>query len=103
LQAVSAAVAGANYICPFVGRLDDIGQNGVDLIGEIMGIYKNYGFKTKVIVASIRNNNHILGSAKHGAHSVTIPFKLVNELLRHDLTDAGIKKFIEDWEKAKTK
>ncbi|OGS25433.1 MAG: transaldolase [Elusimicrobia bacterium RIFOXYB2_FULL_48_7] len=100
-QAMIAAVAGADYICPFVGRLDDNGVNGIDMIGEIQQIYGKYGFKTRAIVASVRNNAHILGAAKHGAAAVTIPFKLFSELFRHDLTDAGIKKFLEDWNKAK--
>jgi len=102
-QALVAAVAGADYICPFVGRLDDIGQNGLDMISEIQQIYKNYQFRTEVIVVSVRNNAHVLGSAKHGAAAVSIPFKVFKELFKHDLTDAGIKKFLEDWSKVSQK
>ncbi|MBU2567847.1 MAG: fructose-6-phosphate aldolase [Elusimicrobia bacterium] len=98
-QALVAAVAGADYICPFVGRLDDTGVNGMDLIRDIVTIYKNYGFKTKVVVASVRNTEHIIKSAIYGADAVTVPFKIIEGLFKHPLTDVGIKKFLEDWAK----
>lgn len=97
VQAIVAAVAGADYICPFAGRLDDIGKNGMDLIRDIMQIYKNYNIKTKVVVASVRNLNHILESAKAGADAITIPPKLIYEMYDNELTRAGIKKFLDDW------
>jgi len=96
-QSLISAMAEVDYICPFVGRLDDIGQVGTDLIRDIMQVYRFYGCKTKVIVASIRNIEHIIKSAQYGADFVTIPYKLVNEMLSHELTDKGIQKFIEDW------
>ncbi len=99
LQALVAGILGVNYICPFVGRLDDIGQNGMDLIRDIVSIYKNFSFNTKIIVASVRNTSHVLQSALYGADAVTIPYKLIDEMLKHQLTDAGIKKFLEDWSK----
>lgn len=99
LQAIVAGIAGVNYICPFVGRLDDIGQNGMDLIRDIVTIYKNFSFKTKIIVASVRNTTHVLQSALYGADAVTVPYKIIDEMLKHQLTDAGIKKFLEDWSK----
>ena len=98
-QALVAAVAGADYICPFVGRLDDTGVNGMDLIREIVTIYKNYRFKTRVVVASVRNSRHIIGSALWGADAVTVPFKIIEGMFNHPLTDAGIKRFQEDWAK----
>jgi len=98
-QAIIAALAGVDYICPFVGRLDDIGQNGMDLIKDIVTIYKNYNFKTKVIVASVRNINHILNSARYGADAVTVPFKVIEEMFNHSLTTKGIEKFLYDWQK----
>jgi transaldolase len=96
LQALLAAKAGATYITPFVGRLDDIGENGMDLIKNIVAIYKTYNFKTQIIVASVRTTNHILLSAEYGADAITIPFKLIEKMYMHPLTDIGIKKFIED-------
>lgn len=100
-QALISAVSGVDFICPFVGRLDDIGQVGTDLIKEIMKIYKNYNFTTKVIVASIRNVQHVLKSAEYGVYAVTIPPKLIPEMISHALTIKGIEKFIEDWNKIK--
>ncbi|MFN3966987.1 MAG: fructose-6-phosphate aldolase [Endomicrobiia bacterium] len=97
LQALTAAIAGVDYICPFVGRLDDIGQNGMDLIRDIVTIYKNFSFKTKIIVASVRNTTHVLQSALYGADAITVPYKIIDEMLKHQLTDAGIKKFLDDW------
>jgi len=101
-QALLAAKAGATYVCPFVGRLDDISTPGMDLVADIVDIYANYtDLKTEVIVASIRTPNHVLESAYMGADAVTIPFQVIEQLMRHPLTDIGIKRFLEDWEKAK--
>ena len=102
-QALLAAKAGATYISPFVGRLDDISQDGMGLIADICQIYKNYEFKTQVLVASIRNPIHLLQSAKLGAHVATIPQNVIQQLAQHPLTDAGIKKFLADWEKVPKK
>lgn len=99
LQALLAAKAGATYVSPFVGRLDDISHTGMELIRQILDIYDNYGFASEVIVASIRHPIHVLDSAAMGAHVATIPFKVLDQLSKHPLTDAGIKKFLEDWEK----
>lgn len=98
-QALLIAKAGGTYVSPFVGRLDDISQDGMELIRDIVTIYKNYGFATQVLVASIRNPIHVLDSAKLGAHVATIPFNVIGQLAGHPLTDAGIKKFLADWEK----
>ena len=101
VQALMAAKAGANYVSPFVGRLDDVSTDGMDLIRQILTIYDNYGIDTEVIVASIRHPIHVLESALAGAHIATIPFKVLEQLSRHPLTDAGIEKFLEDWKKLK--
>ncbi len=98
-QALLAAKAGATYVSPFVGRLDDISQNGMDLIGEIMTILQNYGFDTEVIVASVRSPMHVVDSALMGAHIATIPYKVIAQLAKHPLTDIGMEKFLADWEK----
>ncbi|MFA7348281.1 MAG: fructose-6-phosphate aldolase [Desulfurivibrionaceae bacterium] len=98
-QALMAAKAGASYASPFVGRLDDISQNGMDLISDIMNIYDNYGYPTEVIVASIRNPIHVVDAALLGAHIATIPFKVIAQLARHPLTDLGMEQFLADWEK----
>lgn len=95
-QALLAAKAGATYVSPFVGRLDDIGQNGMELIADIVEIYKNYGFKTEVIVASVRHPIHVHESALIGADIATVPFKVLEQMFRHPLTDAGIEKFLKD-------
>ncbi|MBN2031620.1 fructose-6-phosphate aldolase [bacterium] len=101
-QALLAAKAGASYICPFVGRLDDISSPGMDLIGQIVTIYSNFPeIQTEIIVASIRTTVHVLESALMGAHGVTIPFKLIEQLARHPLTDSGISRFLEDWKKVR--
>ncbi len=100
-QALLAAKAGASFICPFVGRLDDIGLNGLELVREIMDIYSNYDLETEVIVASLRTPNHVLECALIGADGVTIPLKIIEQLERHPLTDAGIRMFLDDWKKAK--
>ena len=98
-QALLAAKAGASFISPFVGRLDDIGEKGMDLIEDIVVIYENYGFKTEVLVASIRSKQHLIDAAIIGAHVSTIPPKVIDELYKHDLTDKGLKAFLDDWQK----
>ncbi len=100
-QALAAAKAGAAFVSPFVGRIDDIGSNGMELVQEIMYIFKTYGIKTEVIVASIRNRNHLTQAALAGADIATIPYKVIMESLLHPLTDQGIEKFLSDWEKVK--
>ncbi len=102
-QALLSAKAGATYISPFLGRLDDIGAVGMDLIRDICQIYTNYGFKTQVLAASIRNPIHVLDAAKAGAHVATMPFSVLEMLMKHPLTDIGLKKFLEDWEKSGSK
>jgi transaldolase len=102
-QALLSAKAGATYISPFLGRLDDIGAVGMDLIRDICQIYRNYGFKTQVLAASIRNPIHVIDAAKAGAHVATMPFAVLQQLIKHPLTDAGLKKFLEDWEKSGAK
>ncbi len=99
VQALMAAKAGATYVSPFVGRLDDISQPGMDLVSQILDIFENYNFRTEVIVASIRNPVHVLESALMGAHVATIPFKVLEQLSKHPLTDIGIDRFLKDWEK----
>ena len=99
LQALLAAKAGASYISPFVGRLDDISQDGMNLVREILDIFSNYLFETEVIVASIRNPVHVLTAARLGADIATIPYKVIEQLARHPLTDSGIEKFLQDWKK----
>lgn len=98
-QALLAAKAGATYVSPFVGRLDDISITGMDMVAQILDIYENYGYKSEVIVASIRHPLHVVESASIGAHVATIPFKVLEQLSKHPLTDAGIEKFLSDWEK----
>jgi transaldolase len=99
MQALMAAKAGASYVSPFVGRLDDISQVGMDLVGDIMTIYGNYGYETEVIVASIRNPVHVVEAALIGADIATIPYKVIDQLAKHPLTDIGMEKFLADWEK----
>jgi transaldolase len=99
VQALLAAKAGATYVSPFVGRLDDVSQDGMSLIADIAQIYRNYGFTTKVLVASVRHPIHVLEAAKLGAHVATIPYAVVEQLAKHPLTDVGLKKFLADWEK----
>ncbi|MCE5243275.1 MAG: fructose-6-phosphate aldolase [Syntrophobacteraceae bacterium] len=99
LQALMAAKAGATYVSPFVGRLDDIAHNGMELVKQIIDVFSNYLFETEVIVASIRNPNHVLDAAMLGADIATIPFKVIAQLARHPLTDAGIDSFMKDWKK----
>ncbi|WP_338864032.1 fructose-6-phosphate aldolase [Myxococcus stipitatus] len=98
-QALLCAKAGATYVSPFVGRLDDISQDGMELISNILEIYSNYDFDTQVLVASVRNPVHVLQSARMGAHVATLPYSVITQLANHPLTDAGIKKFLADWEK----
>ncbi|VVC00233.1 putative transaldolase [uncultured archaeon] len=102
-QALLAAKAGATFVSPFVGRLDDIGEDGMKLIEEIMLVYRNYGFKTQVIVASVRSEKHVVRSAEIGAHIATIPPEILEKMFRHSLTDKGIAKFLEDYNAAKGK
>ena len=99
VQALLAAKAGAAYISPFIGRLDDVGQVGMELIADIRQIYDNYGFKTQILAASIRNPIHILEAAKIGADVATMPFTVLISLAKHPLTDIGLAKFLKDWEK----
>lgn len=101
LQALLAAKAGAAFISPFVGRLDDISHVGMDLIEQIIQIYDNYDFTTEVLVASVRNPLHVVESALMGADVVTMPFTVIEQMAKHPLTDIGLKKFLADWEKVK--
>ena len=98
-QALLAAKAGASFISPFVGRLDDIGEKGMNLIEDIVIIYENYGFETEVLVASIRTTQHVIDAALIGAHVATLPPKVIYELYKHELTDKGLKAFLDDWAK----
>ncbi len=102
-QALLAAKVGAAYVSPFVGRLDDISHVGMDLVRQIMDIYENYGFTTEVIVASVRNPLHVVDAALAGAHIATIPFSVIDQLVKHPLTDIGIDKFLADWKKLEKK
>jgi transaldolase len=99
LQALLAAKAGASYVSPFIGRLDDIGQNGLDVVRDILTIFRQYNLKTKVLAASVRHPTHVLECAKMGADVVTLPVKVVHQLTKHPLTDSGLKTFLEDWKK----
>jgi transaldolase len=100
-QALLVAKAGATYVSPFVGRLDDISTDGMSLIADIVQIYGNYEFGTEVLVASVRNPIHVLEAARLGADVVTMPFKVIDQLIRHPLTDIGLEKFLADYGKAK--
>ncbi len=102
-QALLAAKAGATYVSPFIGRLDDVGQTGIDLIDQIVTIFSNYDFKTQVLVASIRNPIHVVEAAQIGADVATIPFAVLQQLFKHPLTDIGLAKFLSDWEKGASK
>ena len=102
-QALLAAKAGATYISPFVGRLDDISTSGMDLISQIVQIYKNYDYKTQVLVASIRHPLHLVEAALIGADVCTMPFEVINKLFNHPLTDIGLEKFLKDWNKLNPK
>ncbi len=103
LQALLAAKAGATFVSPFVGRLDDIGHDGMELVAQIVQIFDNYGFDTEIIVASIRHPQHVLQAAIMGADIATIPFKVIKQLAKHPLTDVGIERFLEDWAKVPDK
>jgi len=101
LQALLAAKAGATYVSPFVGRLDDVGHDGLEIVEQIRTIFDNYGYPTKIIVASVRNPLHILNAALVAADICTIPFSVMKQLAKHPLTDVGIAKFMADWDKTK--
>lgn len=98
-QALLAAKAGATFASPFVGRLDDNGHDGMQVVRDIATIYMNYGYDTEIIVASVRHPLHVIDSAKCGAHIATVPFKVLNLMVKHPLTDVGIEKFLADWKK----
>ena len=100
-QALLASKAGAAYVSPFVGRLDDISHVGMDIVEQIITIYENYGFETEVIVASVRNPLHVVEAALLGADIATVPFKTILQLIKHPLTDRGIEQFLKDWKKVK--
>jgi transaldolase len=102
-QALLSAKAGAAYISPFLGRLDDISHVGMDLVRDIIAIYANYGFTTQVLAASIRNPLHVVDAAKAGAHVATMPFSVLEQLMKHPLTDIGLAKFLDDWKRAGVK
>ncbi len=99
VQALLAAKAGATYVSPFVGRLDDVSEDGMAMVAQILEIYRAYRFPTKVLVASVRHPLHVLQAARLGADVATIPYSVIEQLARHPLTDAGLKKFLADWEK----
>ena len=101
VQALIAAKAGADYVSPFVGRLDDISTVGMDIVGDIATIYSNYGFETEIIVASVRNPLHVLEAAAMGADIATIPFAVIKQLMKHPLTDIGLERFLKDYESLK--
>jgi transaldolase len=101
LQALLAAKAGAAYVSPFIGRLDDISQRGMESVEQIVTIFENYGFDTEIIVASVRHPVHVLEGALAGADIATIPYGVLMQLIKHPLTDIGLKKFLEDWENAR--
>ncbi len=98
-QALLAAKAGATYVSPFIGRLDDIGHIGMDVVRDTMIIFENYNFETQVIVASIRNPIHVIDAALIGAHIATVPYDTLKKMVKHSLTDVGIERFLKDWEK----
>lgn len=98
-QALIAAKAGATYISPFIGRLDDISEDGMQLIADVVQIYDNYGFETEVLAASIRHPMHVLEAARLGADVATMPLKVIDQLLHHPLTDSGLERFLADWDK----
>lgn len=96
-QAVLAALAGASYVSPFVGRLDDIGEDGMALIADIVDVFDRHSYETKVLAASIRHPNHVLQAARVGAHVITMPYKVLKQMIKHPLTDTGIERFLSDW------
>lgn len=99
-QALLAAKAGATYVSPFVGRLDDISHTGMDLVEQVLTLYRNYGYTTEVIVASVRHPLHVVEAAMMGAHVATIPFNVIGQLAKHPLTDIGLQRFLDDWNSA---
>jgi transaldolase len=103
VQALIAAKAGADYVSPFVGRLDDVSTVGMDMVGDIAIIYSNYGFESEIIVASVRNPLHVLQAATMGADIATIPFAVIKQLMKHPLTDIGLERFLKDYESLKGK
>jgi len=103
VQAMLAAKAGATFVSPFIGRLDDIGATGMDVVRDTVQIYRNYGFRTEIIVASIRHPIHVLEAARAGAHIGTVPFKVLELLTKHPLTTSGIERFLEDWQRVPKK
>ena len=102
-QALLVGKVGATYVSPFLGRLDDIAQVGMDLVRDIVTIYRNYSYKTQVLAASLRHPLHVVDAAKFGADVATMPFKVFDQLVKHPLTDRGLEQFLKDWEKAKVK
>lgn len=101
-QALLAAKSGASYVSPFIGRLDDIGEIGMDVIRDTLQIFRNYTLSTEVLVASVRHPLHVIDAAKLGAHVVTLPPDVLDKMINHPLTDIGLSKFLDDWKKAKT-
>ena len=101
LQALAAAKCGAAYVSPFVGRLDDIGQDGSAVVEQIVKVFRNYTFSTEVLVASVRSPNHLLRAAEAGAHIATLPFSVIKQILKHPLTDQGLENFLADWHKTR--
>jgi transaldolase len=102
-QAILGALAGATYISPFVGRLDDIGHNGMELVRDIVDVFKNYKYSTEVIAASLRHSQHCVAAAKAGAHIATVPYSVLMQMLRHPLTDIGVARFLSDWRQVSQK
>lgn len=102
-QGLLAAKAGATYISPFVGRLDDISHVGMDVVADLVTIYKNYGYATQVLTASVRSPRHVVEAALVGSHVATVPFKVLSQLVKHPLTDIGVEKFLADWQKVPAK
>ena len=98
-QAVLAALAGAAFVSPFVGRLDDIGHNGMELVKDIVDVFNKYNFSTRVIAASLRHPQHCVAAAKAGAHIATVPYKVLMQMIHHPLTDIGIDRFLSDWKR----
>jgi len=101
MQALFVAKAGASFVSPFVGRLDDISESGMELISQIVSMYRQYVFETEILVASVRNPMHVVDSAIMGADVATVPFKVIDQLMKHPLTDIGLRKFLDDWKKVK--
>jgi len=98
-QALLGALAGATYVSPFVGRLDDVGHDGMALVADIVQVFRHYGFSTQVIAASIRHPLHLIAAAKAGAHIATVPYRVLTQMIKHPLTDVGLSRFLEDWQR----